>query len=126
MLTQSADRTIRVYNLKQRTPNGANAIVKLASKGMGGSGGNPKIVKMHAGYEVATSEETVELTAADFGISEDGKEIEKKKSGVGKNLFADYTVPSFFRRLSFSPDGNIVLAPAFPKNGSPRCLPACI
>ncbi len=42
--------------------------------------------------------ETIPLTAADFA----------QKS---RNLFADATVPSFFRRPSFSPDGALFVAP---------------
>ncbi len=104
MLTQSADRSIRAYNLKPRGASGSSATLKLASRGIGGSGGNPQVAKMHGGYEVVPVQEEAyrELTGADF---------EKKKSPAGKNLFADYTVPSFFRRLAFSPDGNLIIAP---------------
>ena len=62
-----------------------------------------------------------ELTAADFGVEEDGsgatggdavKDADgKREKKKGNNLFADATVPSFFRRPTFTPDGNLIIAP---------------
>ena len=61
------------------------------------------------------------MTAADFGVEEDGtgatggdavKDADgKREKKKGNNLFADATVPSFFRRPTFTPDGNLIIAP---------------
>jgi hypothetical protein len=122
VLTQSADRSIRTYKIKVKNPV---TMLKLAPSG-GNHGANPQVTKMHGGYEApeGVEMEKRELTAADFGVEEEGtdatgvavKDIDGKKEKKGKkekakNLFADSTVPSFFRRPTFTPDGNLVIAP---------------
>ena len=61
---------------------------------------------------------SVPLTAADFGMNgsdeaSGGPTVAAATAGGvrGKNLFADSTVPSFFRRPSFSPDGVLFVSP---------------
>jgi chromatin assembly factor 1 subunit B len=112
---------MRTYTLKTKGPT---AMVKLATRGAA-SGSNPQVAKMHGGYEVppeANVGKDKELTAADFeaggggdndnGAGEGAAAAGKRKQGEkGKNLFADSTVPSFFRRPTFSPDGELIIAP---------------
>lgn len=68
--------------------------------------------RMHTGYTApAAADPTKVLTGADFGISEsgDGPVTTSKEAGI--NLYADSYVPSFFRRLTFTPDGQLLLTP---------------
>ncbi len=98
VVTQSADRTVKVHQLKYRP----GAMAKLAQRGH-------SVIKMHAGYDLADGVEPPELTAADFGVADETnpKSVKIEK----KNLYADSTVPCFFRRPSFSPDGMLLITP---------------
>ena len=107
VVTQSADRSVKAHQLKYRP----GAMAKLAQRGH-------TVAKMHAGFDLAEGADAPELTAADFGIVE---EIDPTASGAPaskpaaksdkKNLYADSTVPSFFRRPCFSPDGLLLITP---------------
>ncbi len=103
VVTQSADRSVKMHKLKYKQ----GAMAKLAPRGH-------SIAKMHLGYDVPEGSEAPTLSAADFGMNNDNTEGNSKyKSSVpkSKNLYADSTVPSFFRRPCFSPDGNILITP---------------
>jgi len=107
VVTQSADRTCKMHMLKQKP----GMMIKLAPRGH-------VAAKFHTGLDGKDKSEP--LTAADFGMaeapfpSEGGAAapapapIPAKKQ---QNLFADYTVQSFFRRPDFTPDGSLLLAP---------------
>lgn len=103
--TQSADRSMKSHALKSKPGNA----VKLANKGN-------CVAKMHNGYDLPEGVEPPVLTAADFGMAEDvpedqsGNETQKSKIDK-KNLYADSTVPSFFRRPTYSPDGLLLFSP---------------
>ena len=102
VVTQSADRTVKTHQLKFRP----GAMARLAPRGH-------CVAKMHLGYDVPEGMEAPTLSAADFGINEDENESSKTKASASKskNLYADSTVPSFFRRPCFSPDGNLLITP---------------
>ena len=74
-------------------------MVKLASTGH-------CVIKMYAteSKEDANSSEWQSAEAATA-------ETPHKKRTIGVNLFADSNVPSSFRRLSFSPDGSLLVVP---------------
>ena len=106
--TQSADRSVKIHQIKGK-PGHA---VKLANKGN-------VVAKMHSGFDIPEGSEAPELTAADFGMAGDGDDdggegegaAEGKRKADKKNLYADSTVPSFFRRPAFSPDGLLLFTP---------------
>ena len=110
VVTQGGDRVLKVYTLKH---HGQGRMIKAL---------NPVNAKMHKGYE-KTTEQILEEKAKDDALftkygpegppegSEDAKLMEKKDKTPGCNLFADSTVPSFFRRPCFSPDGKLLFAP---------------
>jgi len=103
VITQSADRSVKAHQLKYRP----GAMAKLAQRGH-------TVAKMHAGFDLAEGVEAPELTAADFGVAEepDGESGGKPAPKTDKkNLYADSTVPSFFRRPCFSPDGLLLITP---------------
>ncbi len=98
--TQSADRTVRIHVLKHRPDGG---MLKLAARGHS----NIKVL------DTLSSQDNTTVTASDFGVDVDpetGATITNRNT-MSRNLYADSTVPSFFRRLSFSPDGNFLVTP---------------
>lgn len=86
----SSDRTCRVY---------VNKPQKTKSKG-------PKMLNFVPHNVIAKAEQK--------------QSDDSKNSSTKVHLFHDETLPSFFRRLSWSPDGSFLVAPA----GSYRVLPA--
>eukprot|EP01034_Spumella_vulgaris_P041075 gene41075-50830_t len=60
-----------------------------------------------------SSRNTVRVRASDFGstVTEEGETVSTTPANQGINLFADSYVPSFFRRLTFTPDGLLLIAP---------------
>jgi len=78
---------------------------------------------MHLGYD-AGKDSNEPLTAADFGVVEEapaGASSSSSSSSASsssstvpqksRNLFADYTVQSYFRRPDFTPDGTLLITP---------------
>ena len=104
VITQSADRTCKMHVLKYKP----GAMVKLAPRGH-------VVAKYHAGLEEGSKGSDEPLTAADFGMAASGagENADNNKGGPKKqqNLFADYTVQSYFRRPDFTPDGTLLVAP---------------
>lgn len=62
------------------------------------------VIKMHGGFQSENGNKT-ELQSGE------GDPIPIIGKNVGINLFADSNVPSFFRRLSFSCDGSLLITP---------------
>ena len=112
VVTQSADRSCKVHSIKQKP----GMMVKLAGRGH-------VVAKMlaHTGYALKQEVETGPSTAADpfnemAATNETTTELLDKDNTQQpqikpKNLYADATVPSFFRRPTFSPDGAILITP---------------
>jgi chromatin assembly factor 1 subunit B len=98
VVTQSADRTFKMHQIKFK----AGAMVKLAPKGH-------VVAKML----VHDKEENKDapLTAADFGMAEGGGAVATASNKKQQNLYADYTVQSYFRRPDFTPDGTLLISP---------------
>ena len=112
VVTQSADRSCKVHSIKQKP----GMMVKLAGRGH-------VVAKMlaHTGYALKQEVEACSSTAADpfnemTSTNETTTELSDKDNTQQtqikpKNLYADATVPSFFRRPTFSPDGAILITP---------------
>ena len=84
----------------------AGAATKLASKGHVVSkmlDATSVYLKGPSGPIVSVADKSQELTEADFDPFANAQK--------SRNLYADATVPSFFRRPAFSPDGELVVAP---------------
>eukprot|EP01041_Mallomonas_annulata_P001666 gene1666-3220_t len=96
VVTQSADRTCRVHQFKYKTgtPLKLGAKATLTIK-MLGSGSSPSV-----GTEGPVTASSV-----------DNPPVIGTKSPPS-NLYADDTVPCFFRRLAFSPDGSLLITPS--------------
>eukprot|EP01038_Epipyxis_sp_PR26KG_P005152 gene5152-7172_t len=103
IITQSVDRSCKAHQLKFKE----GSMIKLAQRGH-------VVIKMHGGY-AAPVDPTKVLSAADFGITskddENGTGSAPTGSSPGINLFVDYNVPCFFRRLCFTPDGQLLISP---------------
>lgn len=79
-------------------------------------------MRMHTGYNCLSSggaqkDKDAQQVLAGGSINpenpeeENGDNVNNKNSTPGVNLFADASVPSFFRRLSFTPDGALLIVP---------------
>jgi chromatin assembly factor 1 subunit B len=112
--TQSADRSVRFHQFAK--PKSGVAMPKFAIK-------KCEIVKM-------LNPLTNKASAPVVMMSDGSSDATSPSHIKGKNLFADSTVPSFFRRPAFSPDGALFMAPTgvyrptVDKTGSLKDLPS--
>lgn len=98
--TESSDRSCRLHMIKYKD----SSMVKVAPRGH-------CVLKMHGGY---TSGSGTDATAdAATTNAEDDNNAGNLSGGKtqGINMFMDSNVPSFFRRLSFTPDGALLIVP---------------
>lgn len=93
VVTQSADRSVKAHKLNTKP----GVMVKLASRG------HSHMKMLDNNSKAAAPANAAPLTAADFDPA-----VVNQKS---KNLYADATVPSFFRRPAFSPDARLLVTP---------------
>ena len=98
VLTQSADRSVRTYRIKSKNPM---TMLKLAPSG-GNNGANPQVAKMHGGYEVPEGAEMEkrELTAADFGMDEEGADATATATATGTKEKKDKSNSNVSGRVS--------------------------
>lgn len=102
--TQSADRSVKLYRIKQPKPQKdkevAPSMVKLSTKGQ-------VVIKMIplSGPGDAVGAASTDIDAMD--VMPDGPPVPAK----GQNLFASATESCFFRRPAFSPDGALLVTP---------------
>merc|ERR1711871_197324 len=115
VVTQSSDRTCRVHSIKYSGPRanintcGNSVIKKIISIGVGvdenvdnqAQNGDGE-VSTEALNEAPTTPAPIKPTAMKATVDNRDK---------GRNLFADSTVPCFFRRPTFTPDGQLFIAP---------------
>lgn len=111
VVTQSADRTCKMHQLKLHRPG---TMVKLAARG--------HVVAKMCQNQSDEKDKDEPLTAADFGIASAG-EAPLPASKKQQNLFADYTVQSYFRRPDFTPDGTLLIAPTGIHRPTQQALP---
>ncbi|KAI8807872.1 WD repeat protein Cac2 [Cladochytrium replicatum] len=92
VLSQSADRSINVYKIRTAGNKQSNSVVEKFGS----------LTKHHM-------ERDKKVESAEISPS---KSLTSQHIQTNRRYFCDETLPSFFRRLTFSPDGAYVIAPA--------------
>lgn len=105
VVTQSADRSCRVNKLKHKYKS--NQMAKLSSKGH-------HSIRSSTPYGCAISAVADNATPAfTSSLVPQSEELTSKlSSNQTSHLYADSSIPCFFRRPSFSPDGSLLITPA--------------
>jgi len=104
VVTQSRDRSCRVYFFKRQKYMNRNVTIKTAPVNESSAVVVATTTTDTVETNIATTEEEVAVLKSTFDES-----VPTPCKGV--NLFADDTVDNFFRRPSFSPDGAILVTP---------------
>eukprot|EP00466_Bigelowiella_natans_P011094 jgi/Bigna1/145766/aug1.103_g20474 len=102
LVSQSADRSCRVYSARKTKRNKNSKQYRLATT-----------IKRRLFEDVSSKTENQAQNANYATASESAEHAASsaKKTPTGHNLFCDETVQTFFRRLAFSPDGTLLAAP---------------
>ena len=110
----SSDRACRTYNV-----NTKKVVAKLYKANLQMSLGPTKQKKKNQKVETEKSETAKEETSAGVKVDDKEKDVEKKVEEPDAKvenkelrLFHDETFKGFFRRLSWSPDGELLVAPS--------------
>ena len=120
VVTQSTDRTCIVHAIKNSGTRinicGRNVIKKIVSVTSGNE--NTAEVDENSANQAQPSSPSnrhCEVTAGETEVITTPAPTKptamRASADKGRNLFADSTVPSFFRRPSFTPDGELFIAP---------------
>lgn len=119
MVSQSADRTVRVHGVKP-PPTGSKAAAAAAKEGMRSSAALARdVLHTHTLAKVtlqppATPPQQQQPAAAEVAPEQQQNEPQQQQPAkpLQAALFHDESLKTFFRRLAWSPEGSLLAVPA--------------